>query len=305
MHLDDLRLIGDIARLGSFAGAARARNVDPAWISRKISDIEALLGFRLFQRTTRRLALTEAGRVYWRSVEGLVEAHERARDDALSISHGPSGLLRITATMAFGQKILTPLLPRFCASAPHVEIELLLDDANLDLVDRRVDLALRLGPEVTGDFIAAKLCDTRYRLCVSPDYLAAQGAPARPADLARRDCLRFALPGLRNQWIFRDSAGVEEQVEIGGKLSASGAIALRQLALAGMGPALLAGWLVEDDMARGDLVELFPDLQVTPTNFATAIWLLYPSRSFLPGKVRAMIDFLRAEAAGWRFGRRR
>lgn len=297
MDLDDAKLLIDIARCGSFAAAARARDADPAVISRKINDIETKLGFRLFQRTTRRLAPTEAGEIFLRQSEALIEGFERARDDALAISRGPSGLLRLTATMAFGQKILTPLLPKFCAQYPDVSVELALSDANLDLIDARIDLALRLGPEVAGDFIVSKLCATHYRICASPAYLAAHGRPARPADLATRDCLRFTLPGFRHRWIFRDAEGRLDAIEVGGRVSASGALALHHLALAGMGPVLLADWLVDDDIASGALVDLFPQFQVTPTRFDTALWLVYPSRQFLPGKVRAMTDFLRAEAA--------
>lgn len=298
MSLPDVRLLLEIARFGSFAQVARTRDVDPAWISRKVAEIEGQLGFRLFQRTTRRLSLTEAGDIYLRQTEAIIDAHDRARDDALSISQGAKGRLRMTATVAFAQKVLVPLIPQFRALHPGVELELLPDDGNLDMVGARIDLALRLGPGVAGDFVVSKLCDTQYRLCASPDYLARHGRPDRPEALAAHQCLRFTLPGLRDEWRFRDQTGAEQAVAIGGPISASGALALHGLALAGMGPVLLAGWLVDDDIAAGRLIDLFPDREVTPTTFETAIWMLYPSRSYLPRKVRAMIDFLRARHPG-------
>ncbi|MCA8931697.1 MAG: substrate binding domain-containing protein, partial [Rhodospirillaceae bacterium] len=151
----------------------------------------------------------------------------------------------------------------------------------------------RLGTRVAGDVVAAKLADTAYRVCASPDYLAREGRPERPEDLAECDCLRFALPGFRARWLFADLAGGTVDVPVKGSIQVSGALALRTLALAGMGPSLLADWLVDADIADGRLVDLFPSHRVTATSFETAVWLIYPSRAYLPQKVRAMIDFLR------------
>ncbi|MCA8931691.1 MAG: substrate binding domain-containing protein, partial [Rhodospirillaceae bacterium] len=151
----------------------------------------------------------------------------------------------------------------------------------------------RLGTRVAGDVVAAKLADTAYRVCASPDYLAREGRPERPEDLAERDCLRFALPGFRARWLFQDPAGGTVDVPVKGSIQVSGALALRTLALAGMGPSLLADWLVDGDIANGRLVDLFPHHRVAATSFETAVWLIYPSRAYLPQKVRAMIDFLR------------
>ena len=301
MDMRHASLLIEIARCGSFAEVARDREVDPSWVSRTVAAVEDELGFRIFQRSTRRVVLTEAGDVYLRQVQSSVVALDRARDDALSLTKGPLGTLRMTSTVAFGQKVIVPLLPRFRLEFPNVDIELVLSDVNLDLVSERIDLAIRLGPAVFGDVVAAKLQDTRYRVCASPDYVDKHGRLQHPSDLSQRDCLRFLLPGFRSLWLFRDPDGGIEKVEVKGGVMASGALALHALTLAGMGPALLANWLVDDDIAAGRLVDLFPDCRVTATSFETAIWMLYPSRSFLPKKVRAMIDFLKAEAtSNWR-----
>lgn len=301
MDMRHASLLIEIARCGSFAEVARDRGIDPSWVSRTVAAVEEELGFRIFQRSTRRVALTEVGDVYLRQVHSAIDALDRARDDALSLTRGPLGTLRLTSTVAFGQKVIVPLLPRFRQDFPNVDVELILSDVNLDLVTERIDLAIRLAPAVFGDLVAAKLQDTRYRVCASPEYLNRHGRPQHPSDLSQRDCLRFPLPGYRSLWLFRDAGGGIEKVEVSGSMVASGALALQALTLAGMGPALLANWLVDDDIAKGGLVDLFPDRWVTATSFETAIWMLYPSRSFLPKKVRAMIDFLKAEAmASWR-----
>jgi DNA-binding transcriptional LysR family regulator len=147
MNVSDAHLIVDIARLGSFAGAARARGVDPSSVSRTVASIEAELGFRLFQRATRRVALTEAGDIYIRRIGAIAEEFDHARDEALAISAGPAGVLRMTASVALGENIIVPLLPRFRAAFPKVELDLVLTDTKLDLIADRIDLAVRLGAE--------------------------------------------------------------------------------------------------------------------------------------------------------------
>lgn len=296
MDIDNARLVAEIAHRGSFADVARERGVDPSLVSRTIAATESELGFRLFQRTTRRVTLTEAGEIFLRRIEALIDDFDSARDDALAVSAGPIGRLRMTAAVAFGQNVIVPLIPRFRAAYPQVDLELIFSDANLNLVTERVDLAVRHGGQVTGDLVVTKLQDTTYRVCASPAYIERAGRPHSPRDLAEHECLRFALPGFRSRWLFRKVGGEPFEVPVGGGLVTSGALALHGLALAGMGPALLANWLVDEDIAAGRLVDLFPDHQVTATTFETAVWLLYPSRSFLPLKVRAMIDFLKSEA---------
>ena len=293
MELSSLQIFAEVVRRGSFAAVARARDVSPSAISRSIAALEAELGLRLFQRTTRRLAPTEAGALYFARIEPLVGELEQARQAAADVREEPSGTLRVTASVAFGQTCLVPLLPELHRRHPGLALELLLTDGNLDLIAERIDVALRLGPRRDSRLIGLRLFDTRYRVCASPDYLARAGAIATPEALRGRPCLLFALPGYRSRWIFRDHAGRQSEVPIEGRFVISSALALRDCALNGLGPALLADWLIDGDIAAGKLVDLFPEHQVTATDFETAAWLLYPSRAYLPLKVRAFIDFLR------------
>jgi len=294
MDIQDLHLFVEAVRRGSFAAVARDRDRDPSSISRAIAGLEAELGVRLFQRTTRRLALTEAGAQYLARIEPILDGLAEARDQTLAINAAPAGTLRLTASNAFGQKCLTPLLPAFRTAFPDLELELLLTDANLDLVSERIDLAIRLGPRITGDLTARRLFRTRYRVCASPDYLACAPPLARPGDLAGHSCLLFTLPFFRSRWLFRDRSGAIEEVPVRGALRISNALALRDCALKGMGPALLADWLIGDDLAAGRLTEVFPDHEAAATEFETAAWLVFPSRTFLPRKTRATMDFLTA-----------
>lgn len=155
-----MRMFVEVARRGSFAAAARDRDVDPSSVSRAVALLEEELGVRLFQRTTRRVALTEAGEIYLARVTALVDELDFARDEARGVSTGPVGTLRLTASVAFGNTCLVPLLPEFRERYPGVKLELLLTDTVLDLVAERVDLAIRLGRRFDADFIATKLFDT-------------------------------------------------------------------------------------------------------------------------------------------------
>lgn len=297
MEIKDLRLLVDVAQLGSFAEVARQRNLDPSWVSRSVANLEIELGFRVFQRSTRSVAPTESGAIYIRRVESLIGELEEAKEDALAASAELGGTLRMTATIAFGQKILLPLLPKFRALFPRLALDLVLSDESLDLVANRIDLAVRLASEVSGDLVVTKLARTVYRVCASPTYLATHETPSAPAALSNGSVLRVDLPGFRSRWMFRDKADRVEEVAVGGDIQVSGALALHTLTLAGLGPALLANWLVDEDIRQGRLIDLFPNLEVTATSFETAMWLVYPSRSFLPRKVRTMVDFLKMEIA--------
>ncbi len=294
MDLELLRIFAEVARRGSFAEVARGRDVDASVISRRIAALEAELGARLLQRTTRSMALTEAGELFLSRVAPLIEELDQARDEIAATRKDPVGTVRLTASIAFGEICLAPLLPRLRARFPRVRLELILTDQNLDLLAERIDLAIRLAPSYRADVIGVKLFDTRYRVVASPDYIARAGAPSRPSELAARNCVLFTLPEFRTRWRFRSGDGIEE-VPVRGDLVISNALMLKHAALDGLGPALLADWTIAADLQAGRLVDLFPHHDVAAASFETAAWLLYPSRVHLPFRTRATIDFLRQE----------
>ncbi len=296
MDIDSLQLFVEVARQGSFSAVARLRGVEVSSVSRAFAALEAELGALLMQRTTRSLVLTEAGEAFLGRIIPLLDAFEAARDGINPHSGSPSGTLRLTASVAFGQRVLVPLVPAFRAAFPKLNLELILQDSNVDLIADRIDLAIRLGSGYGAGVIGSKLMPTRFRVVASPGYIATTGMPKEPADLAVRSCLLFALPDFRTRWLFRYQGKIGK-IPVHGALVASNALALRDFALSGLGPALLADWLIGEDLAGGALVDLFPRHDVTATTFDTAAWLLYPSRKYLPAKVRATIDFLRAALA--------
>ncbi|MEP2718068.1 LysR family transcriptional regulator [Pseudophaeobacter sp.] len=293
MEISSLKTLLLVQIHGSIAGAARALDLDPSSVSRTVANVESELGIRLFQRTTRRLTVTEEGQAYLTRIAPLIEEFDAAREAARGLRGTATGLLRMTSSVAFADQMIVPLLPDFQTLYPDIAIDLQSSDTNLDLVEQGIDLAIRLAPAPKGELVSTRLLRTRYRVVASPDFLRAQAPITHPTDLERVECLRFALPGLSQHWRFRHSGGVPFDVAVRGRLMISNALALRRAVCLGIGVALLADWLIKEELAQGRLVALFADHDCTATDFETAAWGLYPNRSYLPQKTRVMLDFLR------------
>ncbi|MEP5758612.1 MAG: LysR family transcriptional regulator [Litoreibacter sp.] len=295
MDLNALKFALRVAELGSFSAVAREANVNHSSVSRAIAGLEDRLGLRLFQRTSRMLSVTAEGERYLRRIAPLIEELEEARRDARSERVKPSGQLRLTASVAYGMKQIVPHLSRLQKQAPDLEIELVLSDGNLDLIADRIDLAVRLAPAPKGDLISSRLHATRYHIVANPDWIARHGAPKHPEDISGINCVRGTLPGQRDMWRFRSDADRKiTQIDVGGSTLISNPLAQSEACLNGLGPALLADWLVRQEIETGQLINLFPNHMVTATTFETAAWILYPSRAYLPAKVRLAIDHLRS-----------
>ncbi len=293
MDISVLQLFVEVVRQGSFAAVARDRNLDPSSVSRAIAGLEEELGIRLFQRTTRQLSPTEAGMTYFERVESLVEELQQATAIATDVSSQPTGKLRVTASVSFGLKCIVPLLPEFTQLYPDLTVDILLSDAIVDLFAERIDVAIRLGLLPESSLIVQQLMPTHYSVCASPDYLKRSKPLKQPIDLAQHNCLLFPFAGFRSRWIFKDRKGELSEVPVFGRTLISSAIALQHCAIAGMGLALLPNWLIDEDLQSGTLINVFPDYEVTATDFSAAAWLVYPSRAYIPLKVRVFIDFLK------------
>jgi DNA-binding transcriptional LysR family regulator len=289
-----LSVFRDVAHKLSFAAVAKERGATPSSISRMIAALEADLQVRLLHRTTRKMVLTEAGVLFLRHATRILDAAEEARDQARGARSRPEGLVRLSASTAFGEHVLVPLLADFRRLHPGIQLDLHLSDDNLDLAAHGLDLAIRLGNRLDGDFISTRLFATRYRVCAAPEYLEEAPPLREPGDLPLHRCLFFTLPDFRTCWRFRSADGQISEVEVGGDFAMSSAGSLLAAARTGLGPALLADWLIRQDLENGALVDVFPEHEVTATAFETAAWLIYPSREYVPGRVRAVREFLRS-----------
>ena len=303
MNHDHLRLVVEIAQHKNFSSVAKLHNLDPSSISRIVQSVERELGVRLFQRSARHVALTDAGGAYLARVGHLLEEMDAAADAAKSLEAQPRGELRITASVAFGQACLVPLVPEFARLYPDIVLELILTDANLDMVAERIDLALRLSPRMAQDMVRVKWFESGYKICASPSYIAQHRPIRNVGNLSEHRWILFGHPQPQCEWRVRDRSGVERQLVVKAAATVSNGLAQRELALAGLGPALLPIWLAAPELSAGRLVNLLPSCRATPSDFGGTAWLLYPNRTFLPTKTRVMLEFLQTRAhPTWMYG---
>ena len=293
MELSQIDAFVAVARLGTFAAAARERDVATSSVTRAVAGLEASLGVRLLHRTTRQVSLTEAGEQFLRRAAPVLEELEAARSDASDAGRGPAGLLRLAASVSYGQLVIAPRLRAFRERHPDVVVDLVLSDDRLDLVAERIDLAVRHGHLPDSQLIAKRLSAVTYRLVASPAYLRAAGVPADPSALADHRAVGFDFAPFRDGW--RLSRAEEEATAAPRPaVLSSNALALRACALDGMGIAMLADWMIDADLSSGRLTQVLPAWTASPVGADTdpALWLVTPSRAFVPAKVRAMQAFL-------------
>lgn len=273
---------------GGFAAAARRLGMTRSAVSKQVARLEEEWGVQLLRRTTRSLSLTEPGRQAYEHASQIPRLAELAEEAASTLSRGPRGRLRLTASVAFGQHCLVPLLPAFRELHPHVEVELHLLDRMVDLVEEGFDVAIRLSERLPEGAVAKRLGEIRYQLCASPE-LPGVDKVFKPADLDELPALRLAGRRAKEPWIL--SRGEEqERVSPAGPVSANTSDALLSFAAAGLGVALLPDFVCAAAIARGELVALLPGWSAKGP-FGDAIWALRPERRALP-KVAAFIDFM-------------
>lgn len=294
MNLHNLQIFIDIVRLGSFAALARQNNIDPSAVSRLVSALERDLGYRLFDRSTRRLSLTEAGQTTFDRIQNPLEEINQIRDAAREMVDTPTGNLRITASIAFSEIWLMLRLKGFQTQYPNIKLDLVLADHHVDLISENIDVAIRLGDTIEGTAIVSRLFSTRYKVVASPEYLHNSVELSKPAHLTNHKCISFPFDGYRSKWSFQKNKGKICEIGITPHITISNALSIRRAAIEGVGVALLSDWTIEKHIANGELIDLFPDHEVSAGNFETAAWILYPSKQYLPTKTRVFIDYIRS-----------
>lgn len=292
MEIATLKLFLDVMHHRSFTEVAKHQGVAPSSISRSIAGLESELGVRLFQRSTRKLEPTEAGLAYFERIAPVVSELEAAEQIAQDVKETPKGTLRVTVPTVYGQRHIVPLLPALQERYPELSIELVMSDAYLDLISERIDLAVRLGTLSDSSLIARQLRTMRFHICASPAYLERQGRPDAPDDIRDHQCLLFPRTGYNMNWLFKDDNDAIVEIPVNGQTLITNSEAIRQCALAGMGLALLPDWLIEEDLESGKLVGLLDSYTVSATDFKSAVWVLRPSRTYVPLKVRVFEDYL-------------
>jgi DNA-binding transcriptional LysR family regulator len=281
-----MRVFVEVIEQGSQTAAADRLDMSRAMVTRYLAELESWLGERLLHRTTRRLSLTDAGEeclAHCRQVLAEVAALEARAGER---SRTPRGPIRVTAAASFGQAQLAPAIADYVARYPETRVDLLLVDRTVNLVEERIDLAIRISNDLDPSLVARKLAVCRSVICAAPDYLARHGEPATPAALAQHNCLTYSYFG-RSEWHFQ-RAGMATVVQVGGNFSANEASVLMQAALAGAGIALQPTYLVAPCLRDGRLKRLLPEWEP----LELGIYGVYASRRFVPLTLRTLLDHL-------------
>ncbi len=290
--LEEMAVFSRVVAAGSLSAAARELGLSPALVSRRLAALEARLGVRLVNRTTRTLNLTVEGTRYYDACTRVLAEIEEA-DAEVSVGRvDPQGALKVALPASFGHRHVAPLVPQFAARYPKVELAMSLSDRTVNIMDEGFDLAVAIADLQDSSLAARRLAPNRRVVCASPAYLAAHGLPHTPEDLAKHNCL--TARDFVGDWDYKAPDGRAGSVRVKGRYCCDNWEVLREWALAGLGVALKSTWDVYRELKDGSLVALLPEYVF---HSDVAIYAVYPHRRFLPAKTRVFIEFL-AESFG-------
>lgn len=276
-----------VVEAGSFVRGAEALRISKAAISRNVAELEAHLGTRLLNRTTRRQSLTDEGRLFYERSKEVLAGLESAEAELSTRSSEISGRLRINAPMSFGILHLAPAWPAFIEANPKVELEVTLADRVVDLVDEGYDLAVRIARLPDSTLISRQVASTRLLLCATPEYLARRGTPAHPRELAGHDIVSYSYWSTRDEWHFEGPDG-HVSVQTRPVMTTNNGETCRAAVLAHRCISLHPSFLISEDLRAGRVVELMPEYQAV----TLGIYAVYPSRRHLQPRIKAMVEFL-------------
>ncbi len=290
--LSPMRTFVRVVEAGSFTAVATEQNTTQPTISRQIAALEEHLGARLLTRTTRALTLTDDGRAFYEHALRALEAVSEAEGVVGRRRGKPSGLLRLATPVVFGRLHIVPRLPAFLARFPDVSVEIIMSDSFADLVEQGIDVAIRVGEVTDPGLIAKRIGIVRRVTVAAPAYLKRHRAPTTPAELTDHDCIVYTRLATGNRWTFESSTG-PTTVEVTGRFKADNSEAVREGVLGGLGVAVIPAFAFRDEIETDAVRVLLKDFE--PRQLP--MHAVYPSRRFVPLKVRAVIDHLADEFA--------
>jgi DNA-binding transcriptional LysR family regulator len=283
-----LAIFSTIVQAGSISAAAIQLGCGKSVVSRQLARLESDLGARLIQRSTRRLALTEIGEIVLQEARQIEQSLNNIGQLTDQYQQQVRGLLRISCSMA-GRRQMVPLVAEFTRLYPQVKIALQLEDHLVDLIAEQVDIAIRSSPLADSSLVARKLADNPRVVVAAPSYLARAGTPKTPAELSAHACLIYASGGrVLDEWTFLDADG-PYKVRVGGAIQVNDGGALVNAAVCGAGILLMSKKLVDEELARGELVQILTDYALPP---GAPVYAVYPARDWLPLKTSTFIKFL-------------
>lgn len=293
-YLESLRVFVRVVELGSITAGGRDLRMSPAVASNRIKDLETRFGVRLLNRTTRKLVPTEIGRAFYDSARRVIETLDEAEAVVSGFSGTPHGTMRITAPLGLGRRLIAPLVPKFCAEYPGVEIRLRLSDRNVDIVADGIDLAFFLGEPKDSALKWRRIAECKRALVAAPEYLEKHGTPTRPEDLTQHCCLLLRYPRSPEYFWMLQSPEGPIKLMVSGRFDADDGDVLTQWAVAGQGIANRPRYEVADHIKAGRLVEILTGNVPVPAQFG----MLTPHRRLQDPKLRLFADFAARETRG-------
>ncbi len=284
--LNAMKLYCHIVEAGQLSIAADQLNLSKGAVSKQLAKLEAHLGGRLLNRTTRRLTTTEVGLAFYDRAKLILESVEEAECVVTGLTIEPRGTLKINAPMSFGFLHMGKLLAKYQQKYPKVTIDITLHDRQIDLIEEGYDLVLRIAMLKDSTLIARKLAPCHIVMCASPDYLEKHGTPQTPSDLKKHQCLLYTYSDSVRHWSFQNNNGDKKQVPITGALVTNNGNLIAGAVINGMGIAPLPTFIVGDAIRKGEIETILDDWQSPSEDIS----LLYPSSKHLSAKVRAFVD---------------
>lgn len=289
--LDGMKAVIAVVETESFTAASERLGLSKALVSKYVGQVEHSLGVRLFNRTTRRLVLTDAGRRYYEQSVLLLEQFASMVDQVTETQTTPKGNIRISAPVAFGETQLAPVLPKFLKQYPELSIELSLSNGAVDMIEEGIDLRLRIGGITDSTMIAREICVYPLIMCASPSYLADHGTPNQAEDISRHQCVIDSNFRIGKHWPIVSPSGNAHTIEVSSVIAANSPTAVQSIAIAGGGIAMIPAFIVEQALKEERLVQVLP--QHSTLEFS--LLAIYPHRKYVSRKVRCFIDFILEE----------
>jgi len=275
-----------VAETESFTAAAKQLEISTAQVSRQVSALESRLATKLLHRTTRKVSVTEAGTIYYQHCRQVLDGLEAAEDAISDMQSKPTGKLKITAPVTYGEATIAPLINNFLARYPDLDVQLHLSNQTVDLIDEGYDLAIRQGKLKDSTMMAKRLSSRTFYVCASPAYLSTHGEPLTPNALEKHNCLQ----SMNNYWYFQEK-GKPHNIRLSGNLRSNSGQALLDAALKGLGIVQLPGDYVCSYIESGQLIVLLEEYRAPDEG----VWALYPHNRHLSPKVRMLLDYLGEE----------
>lgn len=293
--LNRLLYFNCVVETGSISEASRIFDVQPSSISRQLAVLEQELGVRLLNKTTRNTGLTEAGHKYYEYSQRIVSEFDEAKRVVNDLQEKPSGKLKISMTVGFGESVVLPLVAKFMSRYPDIDVKLELTERVVDLVEENIDVAIRSGRLPDSTMIAKRLAFNNFLLCASPGYLAIKGTPATPADLIDQQCIQYGYSRWKDWFLMAEE---RTKIAINNAISVNSVNGQKQLVLNDTGLALMPFWAIKDELADGSISRVMAEHVFSPYEELSATYAIYLKRDLMSAKTRVFLDFLTENISG-------